>query len=159
MFVAVFHVGIVANAVLGLACMTAVMTAAPLAIPMLFGDRYSSAVPVLIVLSTAISIRFVQHTYGSAFFSEHNMKRKARYLGIAAATCVAASLLLIPRFGMAGAAMSTVFAEAVLLLVYARGVARYIDGIDVGSTFSLAEIRSSLAYIGGPGTRDRPNSG
>jgi O-antigen/teichoic acid export membrane protein len=155
MFTAVFHVGIAANAILGLLCMIAVMVLAPLVVPILFGSRYAAAVPILVMLSIAIPVRFIQHTYGAVFFSEPHMKRKARYLGAGAAICVAVSLVLIPRFGVQGAAASSVFAEIALLLLYARGAARHIDGIGRGAPFDLAKIRSSLLYIGGAGTPER----
>lgn len=155
MFSAVFHVGVAANAALGIVCMIAVIGLAPFVIPALFGTRYGPAVPLLVLLSIGIPVRFIQHTYGSTFFSQENMKRKVLYLGGAAVSCVAFSVLLIPRFGVEGAAVSSVLAEVTLLLLYAQGAARHVDGIDIRSTFSIATIRSSLAYIGRSGSAER----
>jgi O-antigen/teichoic acid export membrane protein len=159
MFSAVFHVGIAANAALGMVCMLAVIASAPFVIPMLFGSRYAAAVPILVLLSTGIPIRFIQHTYGATFFSQENMKREVCYLGAAAISCLALSLLLIPRFGVEGAAVSSVLADVTLLLLYAQGAARHVDGIDIRSTFRIATIRSSLAYIGRSGTARMPPGG
>jgi O-antigen/teichoic acid export membrane protein len=159
MFTAVFYVGLAANAILGVFCMVVVMVSAPFVIPILFGDRYAAAVPILVMLSVAIPIRFIQHTYGAVFFSEPHMKRKARYLGGGAAICVGMSLVLIPQFGVQGAAASSVVAEIALLLLYARGAVRHIEGIGPGAPFDLAKIRSSLLYIGGSGTSGRGGDG
>lgn len=148
-FALVIYLGAAAGGVAGFIAMLAVMLLAPIAIPLLFGSRYAAAVPVLIVLSLAIPVRFVQHAFGAAFFSQQNMRRKVWCLGAAALCCVLSSLLLIPRFGATGAAAATVLAEISLLASYLWGVARYVKPIDLRSTFSLASLRAALAFLDG----------
>lgn len=147
MFSAVFHVGVAANGTLGVICMLAVIASAPFVIPILFGSRYAASVPVLVLLSVGIPVRFIQHTFGATLFSQENMKRSVFYMGAAALSCLVLSLLLIPRFGVEGAAVSSVLAEITLLLLYAQGAARHVDGIDIRSAFSIATIHSSFRYI------------
>lgn len=146
-FTLVIYLGVAVGAVTGLLAMIALMALAPIAVPLLFGPRYAAAVPLLIVLSLAIPIRFVQHAFGAAFFSQENMRRKVRYLGAAALCCVLWSLVLIPRFGAEGAAAAAVLAEISLLGFYMWGVARHVRPVDVRATLSLTNLRLALAYL------------
>jgi O-antigen/teichoic acid export membrane protein len=148
LFAAAVHVGVVLGALAGLCCMLVVIVAAPLVMPRLFGARYAAAIPILMLLSFAIPIRFAQHAFGSAFFSEENMKRKVWYLGAAALSCLFWSLLLIPPLGVRGAAAASVLAEASLLGFYVWGVVRHVDPVDLRSLLSIAKIRGALAYVG-----------
>lgn len=147
-FTLVIYLGVAVGAVTGLLAMIALMALAPIAVPLLFGPRYAAAVPLLIVLSLAIPIRFVQHAFGAAFFSQENMRRKVWYLGAAALCCVLWSLVLIPRFGAEGAAAAAVLAEISLLGFYMWGVARHVRPVDVRATLSLTNLRLALAYLG-----------
>ena len=146
-FALVIYLGVAVGAVTGLLAMIALMALAPIAVPLLFGPRYAAAVPLLIVLSLAIPIRFVQHAFGAAFFSQENMRRKVWYLGAAALSCVLWSLLLIPRFGAEGAAAAAVLAEISLLGFYMWGVARHVRPVDVRATLSLTNLRLAWAYM------------
>jgi O-antigen/teichoic acid export membrane protein len=147
MFSAVFHLGIAAHLVMGTLLMAVVAAAAPIAIPLLFGTRYAAAVPILVLLALGIPIRFVQHSYGSAFFARENVPRKVRYMGLAAAFSLGSSLVWIPWLGPYGAAISAVSAEFLLLLLYVQGVARHIEGLDIRATFRPAALRAALAHI------------
>jgi O-antigen/teichoic acid export membrane protein len=127
--------------------MVIVLIAAPVVVPLLFGARYAAAVPVIMVLAPAIPIRFVQHSYASAFYSPQHMWRKVGYMGIAAALSLCLNVVLTARIGLTGAALSSVGAELSLLLMFFWGTARYIDGVDVWATFNLRVLRQSLVYI------------
>jgi O-antigen/teichoic acid export membrane protein len=153
MFASVFHLGVAAHLVMGLAFAVAVAATSGLLVPALFGSRYAAAVPVLLVLAIAIPIRFTQHSYGSALFSREHIGRKIRYMGAAAAASLLLDFALIPVLGLAGAAISTVMAEALLLGLFVYGVRRHVEGIDVSATFRAFTLRSSLDYVGrrGPG--------
>jgi O-antigen/teichoic acid export membrane protein len=146
-FTLVIYLGVAVGAVTGLLAMIALMALAPIAVPLLFGPRYAAAVPLLIVLSLAIPIRFVQHAFGAAFFSRENMRRKVWYLGAAAFCCVMWSLVLVPRFGAEGAAAAAVLAELSLLGFYMWGVARHVRPVDVRAALSLTNLRLAWAYM------------
>jgi O-antigen/teichoic acid export membrane protein len=147
MFVATLHVGVATQFVLGMIAMVIVLIAAPVVVPLLFGARYAAAVPVIMVLAPAIPIRFVQHSYASAFYSPQHMWRKVSYMGIAAALSLGLNVVLTARIGLTGAALSSVGAELALLLLFFWGTARYIDGVDVWATFNPGVLRQSLVYI------------
>jgi O-antigen/teichoic acid export membrane protein len=147
MFVATLHVGVAAQLILGTISMIVVLIAAPAVIPFVFGARYAVAVPVITVLAPAIPIRFVQHSYASAFYSEQHMWRKVGYMGMAAGLSLCLNALLTARLGLTGAAISAVVAELSLLLLFFWGTARYVDGVDVWATFNLRVLRQSVLYI------------
>jgi O-antigen/teichoic acid export membrane protein len=147
MFKAVLHVGIVVQLTLGILGMAVIILTAQFAVPFLFGSRYTTTVPILTILAVTIPIRFVQHSYASAFYSKEHMVRKVTYMGIAAAISVALNLILTWQVGLAGAAISAIAAELSLLLLFFQGAARYIDGVDVWATFRPRVLRESLMYI------------
>ena len=147
MFAATIRLGVAGGMVIGLLLMLLVMAAGSFVIPLLFGTRYAAAIPILQLLSLAIPVRFVQHAYGAAFFSEANMKRKVWYLGAAALICLVFSGVLIPIFGIKGAAMASVASEVTLLALFIRGVARYVPAIDPRSALSIPDARAALARV------------
>ena len=146
-FSAAFHVGVIAMGGAGLICMLGTLASAAWLMPLLFGPRYAASAPVLAVLALGIPLRFVGSAYGSLFLSPENTVRKARYLGIAALCALVASLALIPALGVQGAAVATVLAEAVLLVLHVRGTARFIDGIAIADSFQLAMVRDSVRHL------------
>jgi O-antigen/teichoic acid export membrane protein len=152
MFSSAFHLGVAAQLALGSVVALIVAGTAQLAIPAIFGARYAAAVPVLSILALGIPIRFVQHAYGAALFSREHIRRKARYMGCAAAASVVLGLTLMPAFGLAGAAFAAVLSELLLLGLYVYGVARHVAGVDVLASFRPSTLQSAFAYTMGRGT-------
>jgi O-antigen/teichoic acid export membrane protein len=148
LFSAVIHLGVGLGFVAGILCMIVVIASAGFVLPLLFGARFSGAVPILIVLAIGIPVRFVQHAYGAAFFSEENMKRKVWCLGGAAGICLLLSGILIPLLGIEGAAVASVGSELGLLGFFMAGVDRYVGALDLRSTLSIRGLRAACARIG-----------
>src|SRR4029078_963074 len=142
LFSAVIHLGVGLGFVAGVLCMIVGIASAGFVIPLLFGARFSGAVPVLIVRAIGIPVRFVQHAYGAAFFSEENMKRKVWCLGGAAGICLLLSGILIPLLGIQGAAVASVGSELGLLGFFMAGVDRYVGALDLRSTLSIRGLRA-----------------
>jgi O-antigen/teichoic acid export membrane protein len=156
LFSAVIHLGVGAGAILGVICMVMVIGSSEFIIPLLFGGRYNKAVPILNLLAIGIPVRFVQHAYGAAFFSEENMKRKVWCLGGAAGICLLLGMALIPLLGVPGAALASVGSECGLLVFFMYGVGRHVSAIDLRSTVSIQGMRTALARVeqhAGIGTR------
>lgn len=149
LFAAAFHVGVAVQLLLGLLAMATVIAAAPLLVPLVFGERYALAVPIVMLLALAIPVRFVLHAYGAAFYSREQMPRKVTYMGITAAASVILNVLLTPVAGLSGAVIAAIAAELCLLLLFFRGADRHIDGLDVWSTFRLKTVRDAWAFIHG----------
>jgi O-antigen/teichoic acid export membrane protein len=146
-FEAVFHLGVVAMGLLGVILMVAIFVNANWLVTFLFGSRYASASPVLMLLALAIPVRFVQSSYSSLFISPKDTACKARYLGIGALATAIASFGLIPAAGVEGAAVASVLAEVVLLALHVRGAARHIKGLSIWPKVSPAALRSAALQL------------
>lgn len=142
-FVAAFHLGVAAHGCIGVVLGACMWFAAPLLVPMLFGESYRAAVPVVQILALAVPVRFVQHGYGSVLFSQEHIRRKVAYMGKAAALSVLLLLWLAPAHGVTGAAVCAVAAELALLLLYMRGAARHVGAIDLRATLSLRTLNAA----------------
>jgi len=144
MFDAAFHVGVMAQLILGLACMVVVVLVAPQIVHLLFGPRYEAAVLVLMILAGEIPVHFILFTYATAFYSREHILRQVTCMAIASVVCVVSNLVLTPAFGVKGAAIATICTQVVLLLLYFFSARRHID---VCSTFRVKTVRRSVAYI------------
>lgn len=110
---------------LGALTMIVVMIASPIFVPLLFGDKYQPAVPLLSILAIAAPMRFLATSVGSVLVTNSYMRLKVRLMGLTALANVALNLALIPEYGMVGAAFSTVLSELLLLTLYAYGAKKY----------------------------------
>jgi O-antigen/teichoic acid export membrane protein len=80
------------------------------------------------------------------YFPRGDRARKSAYLGAGALVTAATSYALIPVLGIAGAAIANLLTEATLLVLHVVGTARYIDGISVTATTSVATLRHAFAH-------------
>jgi len=112
---------------IGIALTLAVMPFVSILVPLVFGKKYLAAIPILQILLFAVPLRFMSTSVASALLSRRNMARKVKCMGIAATVNVAVSCILIPSFGIAGAAISTVVCEAILLALFIFTVKRNVQ--------------------------------
>jgi len=127
-FLQVYRLGGSVMLIASLAFMGLVAGLAPWIVPRLFGEAYRKAGMLLAFLSLCIPLRFLATSVGSILYTGGNMRRKVCYQGIAAVFNVALNLILIPIWGVFGAAGATVATELLVLLIYAFGVMRHVFG-------------------------------
>ncbi|KXK62736.1 hypothetical protein AWW66_06745 [Micromonospora rosaria] len=112
------------------------------AIPLVFGAEYRDSVPVMTLLALAIPLRFGSASVASLLTSGGLLRRKVFYQGLGAVVYLAALALAVPVFGLTGAALATVLAEAMLLVLFWTSVRR---NVVAGAPLpSWAEIRRRL---------------
>lgn len=146
-FVAVFHIGVPAMAACGgILAILLVLLAHPLT-AVLYGGKYGDAATLVMIRAIAVPISFAQMTYSSLFISKTEMIRKVSYLGTTAVVAVVANLILVSAYGVAGAAMSAVIAETVLLVLHMVGASKHIGGIDIRATPRLGTLRASVRHL------------
>ncbi|MCS0627735.1 polysaccharide biosynthesis C-terminal domain-containing protein [Telluria mixta] len=150
-FVAVFHLGVAAHFGLGIVLGALMWWTAPVVVPLLFGEHYRDAVPVVRILALAVPIRFVQHGYGAVLFSKEHIRRKVRYMGQAALLSVVLLVVLAGRYGVTGAAVTSVASELALLVFYMAGAARHVAPIDVRATFLPRTLTTAYRRLVGEG--------
>lgn len=90
---------------------------APLAIGLLFGEAYAPAAAALQVLALAVPIGALREIAVASLIARHQEHALLRVNAVATVVNVALNLLLIPRYGLLGAAWATVASETVRLAV------------------------------------------
>lgn len=117
-FIAIYKKGNIAMLILGVMTMVAVAVLAPWGIPLIFGEKYQEAVPVLQVLSLCTPLRFLASSVGVTLVTQEHMKLKVYLMGIAATFNTITSIIFIKQLGLTGAAISTVLSDLLLLCLY-----------------------------------------
>src|SRR3546814_10198845 len=85
----------------------------PVIISILFGKKYAEAHAILSILAIGIPIRFIATSVGSLLVSGRNMRNKSYIMGVVAVINLGSNALLIPVYGLYGAAISTIFCEQI----------------------------------------------
>jgi len=124
-FYKVFRMGNWMMLALGILAMLAIWLLAPWGIPFLFGDVYSGVLSPLFILALVAPVRFLMYSIGSALTAMGFMKRRVLYMGVGALINITMNILLIPTYGVIGAALSTVVSEVFLLGCYFYVVKSY----------------------------------
>ncbi|NIE67000.1 glycosyltransferase [Burkholderia sp. Ax-1719] len=99
--------------VLGVLLAVITALAAPFYVPVIFGGKYFSSVPVVILMAVCVPFRFLT-TSTSSIMTTSNLLKVRNLCALAAiAASIAAAFALIPFCGVKGAAWSAVIGEAV----------------------------------------------
>jgi len=125
---------------------------APRIIPFLFGDEFLQAVPALKILAWRIVIASVSQPLSFALISLNQEKKMALIVGGAAVINVVLNFLLIPGFGLSGAAIATITSGVIIYVGY---IIVSLRTFNPGTTLKyvykpiLASLpMSALAYFG-----------
>jgi len=146
-FTASFYLSAALMATVGIVTMAILAATASWLVPRVFGLRYVPSVELLLVMSLAIPLRFLQSAYSSLLVTRPQTVSRVIYLGLGALTSVIASCALIPTLGALGAACATVLAELVLFFLSWRGVSVYVPEIRPFGWLSVNTIRQSVAIL------------
>lgn len=104
--------------VLGIVVMIVLWLGSDGLILLIFGEAYGAASAVLRILVFAIPIKFLSSSAASTLISHSDVKFKAGSLLVVSILNAIICVLLIPDFGMIGAALSMIVSEAVLLVFF-----------------------------------------
>ena len=136
-FLSIYRYGNGLMVVLGLIFGILLAALSPIGIPLIFGHQYSSAGNLMLLLCLCVPVRFLSISVGTTLVTGEHMKLKVRYQGLVAVLNVALNLILIPVYGIYGAAMVTVICEIVLLSTYLFAVKKYVFGIEALRGWSI----------------------
>jgi O-antigen/teichoic acid export membrane protein len=89
---------------------------------LLFSERYLDSAPALPVLMAATALFFVNCLFGSTLVAGAQPRRVVRISLVTAIVNASASLLLIPRLGVMGAAYAALLTHAVAAELYVRSL-------------------------------------
>jgi O-antigen/teichoic acid export membrane protein/SAM-dependent methyltransferase len=97
----------------------------------LFGQAYAPSAPVLQVLCWSATLVMLRGTFRQACNAAGRPRLDLACAAIATTLNVGLNLLLIPRYGMLGAAAATVTADAVWLVALSGAFARWVVGVSL----------------------------
>jgi O-antigen/teichoic acid export membrane protein len=126
-------------------CSGGIVVARPLLI-LLFGAEYGAATLAFQLLLTSIALLAIHGTIHNVFIGVHRTGREALLFGIGSVLNVVLNLTLIPAYGLTGAAVATVAAEAFILIASVISIERW--GIHLQFTRMLNALAASAGMIG-----------
>jgi O-antigen/teichoic acid export membrane protein len=116
------------TAALGLMIAIALALSAPWLMTLLYGTGFVTAGPILAILGWAILCMYISYT-NSTFFNAVDRQQLNLWTAVLAGVVnVTANLMLVPRYGVRGAAWATVLSEGVFLVSTSLLVARILVG-------------------------------
>ncbi len=104
----------------------AVAPVAYVLVPRLFGASYGEGRTAVVLLLAGTAVQTAAAPLHSLYMALGSDKGYAAFIATAAACNIAANLVLIPRFGMNGAAEATMLANTVLAVLLWRAVSRLL---------------------------------
>src|SRR5262249_25718345 len=99
-------------------------------IKLLVGPTYVESVPVFQILSWSAVLVILRGTYRQALNAAHLSRLDLRCAATSVALNIALNLILIPLYGIIGAAIATVVAESLWLMMAAYHSNRYITQVN-----------------------------
>ncbi|MDD3934905.1 polysaccharide biosynthesis C-terminal domain-containing protein [Rhodoferax sp.] len=123
-----YRLGNGAMIVIGLVVMLSLIAIAPFLVEFFFGATYSAAGYVVQTLALCVPFRYLASSIGNCLVTQDHMRKKMTYQMTVAVLNVGLNLILIPNYGMHGAAWATVLSELALCLLYLMGVKNHIFG-------------------------------
>jgi O-antigen/teichoic acid export membrane protein len=125
--------------------------AAPILLPLLYGERYQSSIPPFQILVVAMTLLTVYHVLSRYFAGVSRQRINVATQVLATAVNVGLNLWLIPRYGILGAAWASLASyglEAVLVTgAFVRDTGRTLREVLVLRRSDLAAYRDRLAPL------------
>ncbi|EGT3602713.1 flippase [Clostridium perfringens] len=87
-------------------------------INILYGEQYHDAIFILQILIWTVSVRLLAATVGFVITASDNMKKKVKFQVIFAVLNIILNAILIPIYGVSGAAIATVITEIMVFITY-----------------------------------------
>ena len=110
-----------------LPCALVLFLAAPFGIRLVYGEAYAPAVPVLRIHAFTLALMFLNAPLGMRLVASDRMRAINAVFALVVALNAAANLVLIPRYGIEGAAVATLISEAVSAALLVSLVRRRTD--------------------------------
>ncbi|MGB9587810.1 MAG: flippase [Armatimonadota bacterium] len=126
---------------------------APSIILLIYGEDYSPAVPVLMILAGAAMLMFLNWTFNTILISANKEKSVLKISSSALIVSIIASSILISRAGITGAAYSVLFTELYMLALLVVFTSKTLFSLRVHSAVWRAALACGIA-AGTLGLRD-----
>ena len=136
-FLAVYRLGNGGMLAAGLVLGALLALLAPWGVTYLFGMRYAEAAAILQILAFAVPVQYLASSSDAVLTAGGFTAKKVNVQGLAVLFNVGANLLIIPRYGAPGAAVTTVLTEMLILGCFLWLVRRYVFGKDALKGWTL----------------------
>lgn len=133
--------------VVGLGATGGIAVLTPTVIRLLLPPEYEPAVNVLMVLGVSLPFMVGCVLFGSLFISMEVQRRMAKWSLVSLAVNVGLNLLLIPHFGVMGAAVTTLFSELVSFVISYAFAAYFLGHIRFREVFLMPMLAAAPAFI------------
>jgi O-antigen/teichoic acid export membrane protein len=110
--------GAVAMGLAGLAASIIIWLDSSSIVQLVYGDAFKGTEAILKVLAVCVLLRFLSTSIGAVLTTGQQMMTRVRMKAICAIACITCNLILIPRHGAIGAAVSTVITELCVLVLF-----------------------------------------
>jgi O-antigen/teichoic acid export membrane protein len=117
---------------------------------LIFGAEYANSVTALQILVWSTVFIFMSVPFGNLFNSLNRQIIVTKVVGICCASNVVLNLILIPRYSLIGASVTTLFTEFLSLalsLIWSRKIGNSIPKKELASTLIRVSISSALMGI------------
>jgi O-antigen/teichoic acid export membrane protein len=113
---------------------------------LLYGPAFNGAEPVFRLLMLTPILMFLNSPVGYSLGSAGMQRRNAEAVTLAAVANVALNVVLIPRYGMNGAAIATLAAETTsIIYLTQRAMAAQLFGLDLLRSYALRPLAAGAA--------------
>ncbi len=112
-----------------------------------FGAHFLPIVPIVRVMSVSIALMYVYTPYSQALIIYRKQTVLFACQAVAAVVSVTSNLITIPRYGMYGAAWTTVATQGVLLLLLASVAPRHAPNPFMGSRFGKVLLGCGVSAV------------
>ena len=123
--------------------MAAVLSAAAPLVPLVFGESYRDAVPVVAVIAWRIPVAVLGLMYTSVLIAHDRQTTVMWNSVVAVVPTVTFSLVAILLFGLIGAAVASIVAAGLLFVLNYRSVMRYDPTLRVAAMWNRSSSRMS----------------
>ena len=121
---------------------------APRFVPVFFGEGYDPVIPLLYLMAPLIIIVGTANCLGGQYFIPSGQrKRTARVLIMCACINLCLNLIMIPKYGAAGATVATVLSESFTMVVYVKISAGYMTFKKLG-LFAYKRVFAGVLMFG-----------
>lgn len=114
----IFKLGSLLMLVIGLLAAGIVLLLTPRYLPFIFGEEFSTSVPILMSLAVCIPLRFVSSSSGAFLSAGAHVKAKIKIMSAAAVLNLTLGAYLISAYGVDGAVYSMITVEITLLVCF-----------------------------------------
>lgn len=146
-FDALYHRYLGLVILIGLPVGAGVWLTAPDVIRIIFGESFAESATVLRILAGVLFLTFVARILGVFLMSSNRQEERMKSLWPVALINVVGNLVLIPAFGVKGAAVAALASEAVLVVLFAVRLRKVLGWPRISSRLAISGVGVTSFFV------------